>query len=243
MEKAETKRYAVLAFGGQGNRFGWVKPKQFYPIKNDKTILEYIVEKFISFDLFDKIILLSPENYIDETKRIISGISDFSRNSITILPGGDTRQHSIWNAISFLKDFAYDEDIVLIHDGARPLITEDIILRNLEECRKFGAVVTAISATDTVSYSGNGELIDEIIPRSKIHLHQTPQTFKFEIIRKSMEEHLNMLHLFSDDASIVLASGYSVKYVNGSRANIKITTMEDIEIAKKLIEKSEETKY
>ncbi len=242
MEKTETKRYAVLAFGGQGSRFGWVKPKQFYPIKNNKTILEYIVEKFISFDLFDKIILLSPENYIDETKKIVYGISDISRNNITILLGGNTRQHSIWNAISFLKDFVDDEDIVLIHDGARPLITKDIILSNLEECKKTGAVVTAISATDTVSYSENGKLIDEIIPRSKIYLHQTPQTFKFGIIKKSMEEHLNMLHLFSDDASIVLDSGYSVKYVNGSMMNIKITMIEDIEIAKKLIEKLEETR-
>ncbi|UXF01035.1 4-diphosphocytidyl-2C-methyl-D-erythritol kinase [Fervidobacterium riparium] len=218
-------------FGGIGSRFGWEKPKQFYKISN-RTIVEYLVDKFVNLELFDRIVVVSPEKYIEETKKELENFKD----KVYIIPGGDTREHSVWNGVSFLGTFAKEDDIVLIHDGARPLVSKEIISHNIEYAKKFGAVVTAINATDTVGYSEDGVKIDEIVPRSKIFLHQTPQTFKHKIIKSSMESEIENLHLFSDDASIVLANGYEIYYVQGSRLNFKITSQEDIALVKLFIE-------
>lgn len=230
----EPKKYAILAFGGVGTRFSWTKPKQFYPIKNGKTLIEYLTEKFINFKLFDYIIVLSPSNYLEETKQLLKN----SSSMIYITSGGDTREHSIWNGLLFMQENIKnisDDDIVLIHDGARPNVSKELVQKNIEMCKNHGAVVTAINSSDTVSYSENGVAIEEIIERTKINLHQTPQTFKFKIIKNAIQMHLENLHTFSDDASIVSASGYDVFYVAGSRLNIKITTQEDLQILSQLI--------
>lgn len=232
----DTKKYAILAFGGVGSRFGWVKPKQFYPITSEKTILEYLVEKFLSFNIFDEIVVLSPLTYIEETSKLLSKLS-YESHKVHIVAGGDTREHSVWNGISFLKGRAKEGDIVLIHDGARPLVSKEIIIKNIELCNFHGAIVTAISSTDTVSYSEDGLKIDEVIERSKIYMHQTPQTFNFGIIYSAMKSNLERLHVFSDDGSIVLSSGYQVYYVKGHRLNIKITTKEDLDIVKNIVAK------
>ncbi|MFN3692436.1 MAG: IspD/TarI family cytidylyltransferase [Fervidobacterium sp.] len=230
-KRTQPKKLAILAFGGIGTRFGWVKPKQFYPI-GSKTLLEYLVEKFLNFNLFDHILVISPLNYIEETKELLK------RHKVHITCGGDTRAHSIRNGLLFFQEYIRDikdDDILLIHDGARPNVDKEIIKKNLELCEKHGAVVTAIKSFDTVSYSENGYKIEEIIERSKINLHQTPQTFKFGIIKNAIEKNVEKLHLFSDDASLVIASGYDVFYVEGSRLNIKITTKEDLRIILNLI--------
>ncbi|MFN6991330.1 MAG: IspD/TarI family cytidylyltransferase [Fervidobacterium sp.] len=234
-ERIERKKLAILAFGGAGIRFGWVKPKQFFPIKKDKTLLEYLVEKFLNFNLFDDILVLSPPNYIEETKQLLE---KYGKNKVHITCGGNTREHSIWNGLLFFQEHIKnikDDDIVLIHDGARPNIDKVIVEKNLESCEKYHAVVTAIMPYDTVSFSNNGCKIDQIINRNNIKLHQTPQTFKFGIIKNAMEKNIENLHQFSDDASLVIASGYDVFYIEGSRLNIKITTREDLLIVTNLI--------
>ncbi|MGB9613920.1 MAG: IspD/TarI family cytidylyltransferase [Fervidobacterium sp.] len=227
----EAKRYAVLAFGGIGNRFGWEKPKQFYPLVHGKTILEYVVEKFVSFDIFNSFIVVSPKEYISEVESLIRHI----RHNIHIIPGGNAREYSIWNAVLFLNNIAKDDDIVLIHDGVRPLVSKELVVENIEKCEKFGAAVTAMNSIDTISLSEDGLKIQEIIPRSKVYLHQTPQTFKYGIIKDAMERAKDALDKFSDDASIVLACGYDVYYVNGTKANFKITTIEDVNVAKQIL--------
>lgn len=229
-ETIQCKKHAILTFGGEGKRFGWIKPKQFYPLEDGRTLLEYVVEKFLSFEIFKKIIVVSPRDYLEETKAVLSNLQPFSLGTISIIIGGETREYSVWNAINFLKDFALDEDIVVIHDGARPLISKEIIFENMRLCEECGAVVTAINSTDTVSYSESGVEIDEMIPRSKIYLHQTPQTFRYDIIRTAMETNLDRLDLFSDDASIVFSTGGKIHYVKGSTMNIKITTIEDMDL-------------
>ncbi|MCX7653163.1 MAG: 2-C-methyl-D-erythritol 4-phosphate cytidylyltransferase [Fervidobacterium sp.] len=216
-----------------GTRFGWIKPKQFYPILGEKTIIEYLVEKFLSFDIFDKIVVISPSSYIEETKNILSK----HLMLVSVVEGGDTRERSIWNGLSFLKGSAKEDDIVLIHDGARPLISKELIKANIDLCVNLGAVVTSVVSTDTLSYSENGESIDKVVERNKVRLHQTPQTFKFGIVKTAMERNFQRLDTFSDDASVVLASGYKVYYIEGHRLNIKITTQDDLDILRYIINK------
>ncbi|MEN3041830.1 MAG: IspD/TarI family cytidylyltransferase [Fervidobacterium sp.] len=229
----DTKKYAILAFGGMGTRFGWIKPKQFYPIFGEKTIIEYLVEKFLSFDIFDEIVVISPSSYIEETKNILLK----HLMMVSVVEGGDTRERSIWNGLSFLKSSAKEDDIVLIHDGARPLVSKELIKANIDLCVNLGAVVTSVVSTDTLSYSENGESIDKVVDRNKIRLHQTPQTFKFGIVKTAMEMNFQRLDTFSDDASVVLASGYKVYYIEGHRLNIKITTQDDLDILRYIISK------
>jgi len=230
----DSKKYAILTFGGEGRRFGWIKPKQFYPLKDGKTLLEYVVEKFINFSIFDQIVVTSPKNYLEETREIMlrlqSSLQNIGNTNIDVISGGESREYSVWNGIEFLKSIACENDIVTIHDGARPLISKRIILENIKRCEERGAVVTAINSTDTVSYSENGIEVEEVIERSKIYLHQTPQTFKYGIISNAMKANADRLGIFSDDASIILGVGGKIYYVNGSRKNIKITTMEDMEL-------------
>lgn len=232
----DTKKYAILTFGGLGSRFGWIKPKQFYPIQGQKTILQYLVEKFLLFDIFEEIIVTSPLPYVDETKNILLNL-DSRGQKIHVIAGGKTREHSVWNGVSFLKDRTKEDDIVLVHDGVRPLVSKEIIERNIQICQIYGAVVTAIPSTDTVSYSDNKIMIDQIVEREKIYLHQTPQTFKFDIINSAIKMNLERLHIYSDDASLVLSSGYKVHYAKGHKLNIKITTWEDLDLVKHIIDK------
>uniref|UniRef100_A0A7V4CLH2 2-C-methyl-D-erythritol 4-phosphate cytidylyltransferase n=1 Tax=Fervidobacterium pennivorans TaxID=93466 RepID=A0A7V4CLH2_FERPE len=225
------KAYALLMFGGIGARFGWDKPKQFYVIDEirRKTLLQFVVQKFVDFKLFDKIVVVCPEKYLDETKKLLREYI----NLLDFVIGGDTREHSVWNGLAFLENFASEEDIVVIHDGARPLVSKEIVQKNIECAKHYGAVVTAINATDTVSYSESGERVDEIIPRSKVFIHQTPQTFKYHIIKSAMESCIEILHTFTDEASIVTAFGIDVYYISGSRMNIKVTTLEDVIFVKR----------
>lgn len=227
------KTYVLLMFGGVGSRFGWDRPKQFYVIDeiHKKTLLQLVVEKFVDFNLFDRIVIVCPEKYLDETKKLVSEYD----GSLDFVVGGDTREYSVWNGLVFLKDFASEEDIVVIHDGARPLVSKEIVQKNIEYAKHYGAVVTAINVTDTVSYSENGERVDEIIPRSRVFVHQTPQTFKYHIVKSAMESHLEILHTFTDEASIVISAGTDVYYVIGSRMNIKVTTPEDVIFVKRYL--------
>ncbi|HPZ17740.1 MAG TPA: IspD/TarI family cytidylyltransferase [Fervidobacterium sp.] len=232
-EKATNrKKYAILTFGGEGKRFGWTKPKQFYPLEDGRTLLEYVVEKFIEFCIFDHIVITSPIDYLEDTQEIVSHLQSRFQNvgSIHVISGGESREYSVWNGVEFLKSIASNDDIVVVHDGARPLVSKEIVLENIKRCEEHGAVVTAINSTDTVSYSESGIEVEELIERSKIYLHQTPQTFKYVIISNAMKANIDRLQMFSDDASIILSTGGKIYYVKGSKKNIKITTMEDMEL-------------
>jgi len=152
------KKYAILTFGGEGRRFGWIKPKQFYPLEDGRTLLEYVVEKFIEFCIFDRIVITSPIDYLEDTQEIVSHLQSRFQDagSIHVISGGESREYSVWNGVEFLKPIASDSDIVLVHDGARPLVSKEIVLENIKRCEECGAIVTAINSTDTVSYSESG---------------------------------------------------------------------------------------
>ncbi|ODN31066.1 2-C-methyl-D-erythritol 4-phosphate cytidylyltransferase [Fervidobacterium thailandense] len=228
------RTYGILLFGGIGKRFGWVKPKQFFLLPNGKMIMEFVVERFVSWGLFHKIIVVTAEEWREETEKVLAGL--VREREIELCVGGVSRERSVLNALYKLEDVANEEDIVLIHDGARPLVSRNVVERNLEACKKYGAVVTAINATDTVSLSRNGESVETVVQRQNVYLHQTPQTFKYGILRECFQRNLEHLDQFSDDASIVFSCGYKVFYVEGERTNVKLTTFEDLYILKALIE-------
>lgn len=218
---------ALIVAGGSGTRFGGETPKQFLLIDN-KPLLAYTIEAFNKVKNIDQIVLVVPKEYINEVKKYKV---DFNLSKISkVVEGGTTRQESVKNGLLSIN--CNDEDIILIHDGARPLINEDIIAANIQECSKYQAVETVIPMVDTVIKSEDGTKLDSVKNRNELYQVQTPQTFKYSLIKKA---HLICKdNLVSDDAQLIKNMGINVHLVIGSRTNIKITNKEDLELFKSI---------
>jgi len=232
------KIVALIAAAGKGKRMNTRISKLFIPIFG-KPILAYTIEKFEKCKLIDKIYLMvSPEEKERCRKNIIlkyniSKVKDF-------VDGGETRQDSIYNG---LKALDKDTDIVVIHDGARPLVEETIIRDSIENAQKYGAAIAAIPIKDTVKKGGNNYFINKTLNREEIWRAQTPQTFKYDIILPAYLQAYKEKFLTTDDAAIVERYGHKVKLIIGSEENIKITTPFDIIIAENFLKKGFSFKF
>ncbi len=162
-------------------------------------------------------------------------ISSFSLSKVTdIVVGGASRQESVRNGFEVLKD---REDIknVLIHDGARPLVTKKVIENVVLGAEEFGAAIPTVPAKDTVKKIGALGKVTETLNRSELCLVQTPQGFSLECYKKSLEAAGEKLSEFTDDSGVVENAGYSVYTTHGDYNNIKITTPEDLSIARAIL--------
>ena len=175
---------AMILAAGSGTRMGNTdKPKQFLSIYN-KPLIVHTIEAFEMHDQIDMVIVVTNETYIDQVK-IWCKQYDLSKVKY-VVKGGSSRQESVYNGIKQLKLLGIkDDDNLLIHDAARPLISQNIITDNIDACNKYGAVDTVIPSSDTIIRSINQETIHEIQKRSELFLGQTPQSFKFGIIEKA----------------------------------------------------------
>ncbi len=233
--------FSVILAGGTGNRMGNTdKPKQFLTIK-DKPIIIHTIEKFLAQPKFEKIIVLTPREWIDHTNRIISKYIG-ECDKIEVISGGDTRNETIMNSIDYIeKNFTLDDDTIIVtHDSVRPFVTHRIIEENIEAAQTFGACDTVIPATDTIVESTNSNVISSIPERKNMYQGQTPQSFK----AKQLREIYNTLtdserDILTDAAKILVMKGYDVKLVQGETYNIKITYPYDLKIAKSLLEEEE----
>ncbi len=151
-----------------------------------------------------------------------------------IIDGGETRQDSVYNG---LKALSPDVDIVVIHDGARPLVEETLIQDSIEAAQKNGAVIAAIPLKDTVKKSQKNFFIKETLNREEIWRAQTPQTFKYDMILSAYHQAYKDKFCATDDAAIVERYGHKVKMIIGSEENIKITTPFDIIIAENFLKR------
>lgn len=233
--------FSVILAGGTGNRMGNTdKPKQFLTIK-DKPIIIHTIEKFLAQPKFEKIIVLTPQMWIDHTNRIISKYIGECKK-IAVISGGDTRNETIMNSINYIEEnYTLDDDTIIVtHDSVRPFVTHRIIEENIAAAQTFGACDTVIPATDTIVESINGNVISSIPERKNMYQGQTPQSFK----AKQLREIYNSLtdserDILTDAAKILVMKGYDVKLVQGETYNIKITYPYDLKIAKSLLEEEE----
>ena len=215
---------AVIVFGGVGSRISSALPKQFIKIK-DKELVVYTIEKFNNSKCIDEIVLVTNKDYLNLTKELVN---TYKVNKVKhIFAGGTTRQESV--KIALEKTNYKDDDIVLIHDGDRPLISGDIIFVNIKELENHEIVCTAIKhkfANSKVSNSGRKIVVDG----EQIDI-QTPQSFKYGLIKTA---HLNSNREVSDDISL-LEDKYDVYFVDGDKDNFKVTTNEDLEYLKTVL--------
>lgn len=226
---------ALILAAGSGTRMGNTsKPKQFLPIYN-KPLIVHTIEAFEMHEEIDMIVVVTNDTYIDSVK---VWCKQYDLGKVRhIVAGGSSRQASVYNGIKFLEGIGIkDDDNILIHDSARPLISQTIISENIEACNKYGAIDTVIPCSDTIIRSVNNETITEIQKRSELYQGQTPQTFKFNIIRDAHDyaKKTNNTET-TDDCRLVLNMGKEVHLVNGSKLNFKITTFDDLMMLKALL--------
>lgn len=214
---------AIIAAGGSGSRMGLDFNKIFLDV-DDKPILAYTLDVFEFSDCIDNIILVCKEADRSLCEAIIKR---FAYTKVkTIVQGGSTRQESIRNGLSAVPSCS---DIVLIHDAARPLVTEEMLKLSIEAARKNGAAAVGVSPVDTVKRIQN-DTICETIDRNSLILIQTPQTFQKDLLIEAHETARKNHQLVTDDCALLELMGKTVKVVRGSKFNIKLTTPEDYEM-------------
>ncbi|MBQ7900558.1 MAG: 2-C-methyl-D-erythritol 4-phosphate cytidylyltransferase [Clostridia bacterium] len=223
-------RYAaVIVAAGSGSRMGAQIPKQFLNVMN-KPVLAYTIEKFQGNKYIDEIVIVTKEEYISFCKNLVMSCG-FSKVS-AVVTGGDTRQQSVMRGISQLSD---DTDSVFIHDGARPMITDEVITKCAHAIKENNACAVGVPMKDTIKYSDNGSFIDKTVDRSHLWQIQTPQCFKKELIvrchRMAAEEGFEA----TDDCMLLEHYGERVALVEGDYENIKITSPQDIYVMEGLL--------
>lgn len=212
---------AVILSAGLGSRMKNILPKQFIEIDN-KPIFIWTLEKFLNNKNINQVCLVINKDFKD---LYIDYLTKFSITNVKLIEGGSTRQESSYKAVKYLKSICHDNDIILLHDGARPLVSEKIINDNIITCQNNQKPsATVINIVDTI--------VDKeynLFDRSNMLSVQTPQTFLFHQLDKvhNLSKNDNITNS-SDDIQLAKHYGYEINYVNGSRTNIKITEPEDI---------------
>lgn len=236
--------YGVVLAGGVGNRMGNVgKPKQYLLI-GDKPILIHTLEKFYMQSEFEKVLVLCPSEWISHTRNLIKKyIQDTER--VVVLAGGETRNETIMNAISYIDSEGNldEETIIVTHDSVRPFVTQRILEENIRYAREYGACDTAVAATDTIVCSDDNVVISDIPERRKMYQGQTPQTFK-ALKLKNLYDSLSPEEkaVLTDAAKIYVMKGEKVHIVDGEVFNIKITYPYDLRVAEALLGEGEQAK-
>ena len=225
---------ALILAAGSGTRMNSELPKQFVVV-NNKPLFLYSVETFQNNPDIDMIVIATNEQYISRVKELTM---DYSKVE-AVIAGGETRQASVYNGLKQIEKLINSEnDNILIHDSARPLVSDRIISENVRACIKFGAVDTVIQASDTIINSKDSETINEILDRKEIYQTQTPQSFRFSIIKKAHERALkDNVPNVTDDCKLAMHFGVDVHFVQGDKLNFKVTTPEDLEMFKALVKK------
>jgi 2-C-methyl-D-erythritol 4-phosphate cytidylyltransferase len=206
--------------------------KQFTDL-GGTPILIHTLRKFAAIDAISEIWIALRENEIEGFReRLHSEAKEILQKRVELVVGGEHRQQSVEHALNAVSAAA--DDIVLVHDAVRPLVTAEIIHDVIDAARKYGAAIAGLPAVDTVKQverTAEGAIIKATIPRAGVVLAQTPQGFRYGIIKKAFDEASSDGFMGTDESSLVERAGHAVAVVMGSPRNIKITNPADRELA------------
>ena len=218
------------AMSSQGKRPS--QSKQFTELAGT-PILIHTLRRFAAVEEVEQIWIALRQNEIgDFGARLKSEAPDILYKKVELVEGGEHRQQSVANALA--KIHAAADDIVLVHDAVRPFITTEIVHEVIGGASKYGAAIAGMPAVDTVKQverTSEGALVTATIPRERVVMAQTPQGFRYEVLKKAFDEAAADGFLGTDEASLVERSGHEVAVVMGSPRNIKITTPSDMQLA------------
>lgn len=229
---------AVIFAGGTGQRMNTkTLPKQFLEL-HGKPIIIYTLEHFQRHRQIDGIVLVCVEGWIDYCRELLEKYRITKVKAI--VPGGETGQGSIWNGLHKAMEIFPQDSIVLIHDGVRPLIDEEIITKDIECVQKNGSAITVSPAIETIALRQDNGEVGEIIERSRCQLAKAPQCFYLnEIVEAHKKAQGENRSDFIDSASLMLHYGHSLFTVEGPTENIKITTPSDFYLFRALLDARE----
>ncbi|MCI6465876.1 MAG: 2-C-methyl-D-erythritol 4-phosphate cytidylyltransferase [Faecalicatena sp.] len=230
--------YAVIFAGGTGTRMNTkTRPKQFLTL-HGKEIIIYTLEHFENHPEIDGISVVCIEEWIDYLKKLLEKYR--IKKVKWISPGGSTGQESIYNGLNAMRGEIANDSIVLIHDGVRPLIDEQLISDNIRAAKEKGCAVTVVPATETVMLVDDNEQIVESVDRHKCRVVRAPQSFVYQDLLEAHDEARNKgINTIIDSATMMAAAGYTLYPVVGRPDNIKITTPSDYYTFRAIVEAEE----
>jgi len=222
------KTFVIIPAGGKGLRSGSSVPKQYLKFYG-KELIAYTIETFQKSGLVNQIVIAAEQTY---HKRLLQIIKEYKFTKVnSIVDGGTTRQDSVFNCIKSLN--AEKNDMVVVHDAARPLLTKTVLNNAIKYAKEKGNAVVSIKAKDTLVKGAN--TVDSYIKRENVHYIQTPQIFKYKDFIKAIKYSEENNYSGTDESSLMKKIGKRIFLVNGSAINIKITTKEDLKIFKTYI--------
>ncbi len=234
MKGKKDKVVAIVPAAGLGKRFGEEKNKPFYPLM-EKPLLIWSLETLQGVEEIAEIIPVLKEDDLITCGELIEkyNITKVKR----IVPGGQERQNSVYNAIKILDN---KTDVVLIHDGVRPLVEGGLIRRSIAGLKNYDGVVAGVPVKDTIKEAGSRKpeediIVEKTLNRNALWAIQTPQVFCYEKIKDAYGKAMADKYYATDDAALIEGYGGKIKIIMGSYTNIKITMPEDIIIAEALL--------
>lgn len=227
---------AVIFAGGSGVRMGAGMPKQFLEI-NGKPIIIHTLDNFQNNDLIDKIYIACKKEYMDQLKKMTERFGITKVCGIT--EGGSNGQDSIYRGLTYALRENPGDSIVLLHDGVRPFVSDEVIKQNIESVKKYGSAVTCTGFIETPVISKSREIVEEMPLKKDMFTAQAPQSFYLQEIvdaheqmRKVNPEYIDI----ADSCNLYMNLGKEVHIVEGNRGNIKVTTPEDFYILRALLQ-------
>lgn len=226
---------AIIAAGGRGQRLGAAEPKQLLLV-GGRPILERSVAPFIASGRIDEIVVVLPPELACEPPAYLRQTS----KPLAVVAGGDRRQDSVAAGFDLVADRA---DLIVVHDAARPFVTSELIARTVDAALEAGAAIPALAARDTVKEvrqgDGSARIVHRTLPRDAIVLVQTPQAFRTGILREAIALGRGGVEA-TDEATLAERAGHVVRVVEGDPRNVKITTPEELEAARRMAAVDEE---
>lgn len=218
---------AIILAGGVGSRMGIDRPKQFLMVQ-DKPIISYCFDIFQNHPQIDRLVVVVSEQWQDFVEEYAKkyGVDKICGYA----PAGKTRQHSIYNGLKCIAENAPETEIVIVHDAARPLVSDQIISDCIQGATDYDGAMPVITVKDTVYQSADGASIDRLLKRSELFAGQAPESFKFkryyQIHNEVSDEEIGAT---AGSSEIAYRHGMEIRMVKGSERNLKITTIEDLE--------------
>ena len=235
------KVVAIIPAAGLGTRMASapeskgkkpVASKQFTELRGTPILIHTLRKFLASPEVSEIYVALRQNEIVGFRNRLEREAKDVLRKKIEFVEGGEHRQHSVANAINAISAAA--DDIVLVHDAVRPFVTPEIIHDVIQAAQKHGAAIAGMPAVDTVKQverTAEGAVITATVPRERVVMAQTPQGFRFGVLKKAFDEASADEFIGTDEAALVERSGHEVAVVMGSPRNIKITTPGDLALA------------
>jgi 2-C-methyl-D-erythritol 4-phosphate cytidylyltransferase len=217
---------AILLAAGKSRRFSYKNIKKQFLRFKDKTLIEYVLDKFLKVRSIKQFLVVVPKENFKKTEKILSKYKDIN---LQMVIGGKERYNSVANAVKFLDK---NIDYVLVHDVARPFVSVDLIKRCIEKIKNCDCLIPAINVSDTVKMINSNSEVIKTLDRENLVLVQTPQVFKTSVLKKIYSDEIlnkwTKKKKITDDAQLAELEGYKVKVIEGEKQNFKITTREDL---------------